>query len=151
MKVTIKNSKLKIQNSVRESSIFNLQSLIKRRAFTLLEVLISLAIVSLTLVVLIHSQLLSIRQGTQSGYYTTAVFLGNKILTDTIMQENLIAGSEDDDFENRPEFSWAREVENAEIDELKKVKIVISGPENTQIILNTYYLKPDIIRTGARK
>lgn len=132
--------KIKLLRLKFKSTIHNPQS---EFGFTLLEVLISLAIVSLTLVVLIHSQLLSIRQGTQSGYYTTAVFLGNKILADTIMQENLIAGSEDDNFENRPEFSWAREVENTEIDELKKVKIVISGPENTRIILNTYWRKKE--------
>ena len=103
--------------------------------------LISLAIVSITLVVLIHSQLLSIRQGTNSKYYTTAIFLGNEILSNTLMQENLIIGNEDDDFEDYPEFSWKREVEDTEIDGLKKVKIVISGPENTQIILHTYWRK----------
>ena len=111
-----------------------------RMGFTLLEVLISLAIVSITLVVLIHSQLLSMREGTRSGYYTTAIFLGNEILTNTLMQENLIAGGEDDNFPDYPDFSWAREVEDMENEGLKKVKIVILGPENTQIVLNTYYL-----------
>ncbi len=137
----LKNIKLNdnIKGLYSESEIRNLQSTI-RAGFTLLEVLISLAIVSITLVVLIHSQLLSMRQGTQSGYYTTAIFLGNEILTDTLMQENLVIGSEDNNFEDYPEFSWTREVENTEIDELKKVKIVISGPENTQIVLYTYCL-----------
>ena len=119
----------------------NLKSLMRSNGFTLLEVLISLAIVSITLVVLIHSQLLSIREGTHSGYYTTAIFLGNEILTDTLMQENLTIGREDDDFSDYPNFSWAREIEDTEIDGLKKVKIIISGPENTQIVLNTYWVK----------
>jgi type II secretion system protein I len=132
-KFTIKNLRFKIQNF----RIFNFRS----RAFTLLEVLISLAIVSLTLVVLIHSQLLSIREGELSDNYTTAIFLGNEILTNTFMQENLIAGYEEDDFVDYPEFSWKREVEDTEIDGLKKVEIVISGPENTQIVLNTYWIK----------
>jgi type II secretion system protein I len=109
--------------------------------FTLLEVLISLAIISLTLVVLIHSQLLSTREGIRSNYYTTAIFLGNGILADTLMTENLTSGSEDDNFEDYPEFSWTREVEDTEIEGLKKVKIIISGPENTQIVLNSYWIK----------
>ena len=109
--------------------------------FTLLEVLVSLAIVSITLVVLIHSQLLSMKNGTRSGYYTTAIFLGNEILTNTLTEENLIAGHEGDGFEDYPEFSWTREVEDTEIGGLKKVKLVILGTENTQIVLYTYWRK----------
>ena len=141
MRFIIKNSKLKIQNSLNKSSIFNLQSLIQNRGFTLLEVLISLAIVSITLVVLIPSQILSVKQGMVSKHYTTAVFLGNEILSDTFMQEDLITGDDGADFEDYPGFSWAREVENMQIAGLREVKIVISGPENIQIILNTYWIK----------
>ena len=146
--------KFKIQNlrlKILESSIFNLQSSIANAGFTLLEVLISLAIVSITLVVLIHSQLLSVREGTNSSYYTTAVFLGNEILSDTLMQENLISGYEDDDFEDYPEFSWERDVEDTEIDGLKKVKIVILGPSNIKIVLNTYCLPANIRQAGIKK
>ena len=74
----IQDSRLKIPCSIRESLIFNFKSSMNSKAFTLLEVLISLAIVSITLVVLIHSQLLSLREGTHSQYYTTAVFLGSE-------------------------------------------------------------------------
>ena len=81
------------------------------------------------------------KNGTRSGYYTTAIFLGNEILTNTLMEENLIAGHEDDDFEDYSEFSWTREVEDTEIGGLKEVKVVISGPENTQIVLHTYWRK----------
>ncbi len=130
---------------------FNLRFLIKNKGFTLLEVLISLAIVSITLVVLIHSQLLSLREGMHSSYYTTAIFLGNEILTNTFTQENLITGDEDGDFSDYPEFSWMRKVEDTEIDGLKSVKIVISGPENTKIVLNTYCLSANIQQAGIKK
>lgn len=116
------------------------KSLMGGGGFTLLEVLISLAIVSFTIIILIHSQLLSIRGGMLSNYYTTAVFLGNEVLSDTLMQEKLSIGTEDEYFGDYPEFSWEREVEDTEFDELKKVEITIKGPDDTKIVLNTYWM-----------
>ncbi|MBU0534382.1 MAG: prepilin-type N-terminal cleavage/methylation domain-containing protein [Candidatus Omnitrophica bacterium] len=131
-----------------------------RTGFTLLEVLISLAIVGLTLTVLIHSQLLSIRQAMKAKYHTTAVFLANEILSDTFMQENPLMRTEDGKFpvrqdlaggEDYSEFSWQREVEDSDIDGLKKITITVSGPENTQIVLHTYRLQSNIMQTGTKR
>ena len=112
-----------------------------RNGFTLLEVLISLAIISFTLVVLIHSQMLSTEQGTKAKYYTTAVFLGNRVLSDTFMQNEVPDGSYEEDFPDYPEFAWSREVEDTQFDELKKVNIVILGPENTKLVMSTFWRK----------
>lgn len=132
-------------------TIFNLQSLIRSKGFTLLEVLISLAIVGLTLTVLIHSQLLSVRQGIKAKHHTTAVFLANEILSETFMREEPLLVIEGENFTDYPEFSWQREVEDSDIEGLKKIKITVSGPENTRIILNTYRLQSITVQTGTKK
>ncbi|MDD5454298.1 MAG: prepilin-type N-terminal cleavage/methylation domain-containing protein [Candidatus Ratteibacteria bacterium] len=119
--------------------------------FTLLEVLISLAIVGLTLTVLIHSQLLSIKQATKAKYHTTIVFLANEILSDTFMRENPLTANEKENFQDYPEFSWEREVENSDIEGLKEIKITVSGPENSRIILHTYRLQSDTVQRGKKR
>ncbi len=128
------------------STIHNPQSAIKR-GFTLLEVLVSLAIVGLTLTVLIHSQILSVRQVTKAKHHTIALFLANQILSDTFIQDEPLMRIEENKFEDYPGFSWQREVEDSDIEDLKAIKITISGPENTQIVLNTYRLQQNVIQT----
>ncbi len=122
-----------------------------RTGFTLLEVLISLAIIGLTLTVLIHSQLLSIRQAEKAKYYTTIIFLANEILSDTFMQKNPLTEIEKKEFEDYPEFSWEREVKDSDIEGLKEIKITVYGPENSQIVLHTYLLQSNIIQTGKKR
>jgi len=119
--------------------------------FTLLEVLISLAIIGLTLTVLIHSQLLSVEQGVKAKYHTTALFLANEILSDTFMQEESLLRIEGKNFEDYPEFSWEREVEDSDIEGLKTIKITVVGPENTRIVLNTYRLQQNVMQTRTRR
>jgi type II secretion system protein I len=116
------------QKAQRHKGEKKVNSVPNKIGFTLLEVLISLAIVGLTLTVLIHSQLLSIRQATKAKYHTTAIFLANEILSDTFMQENQLMRIEGKDFEDYPEFSWEREVEDSDVEGLKEIKITVSGP-----------------------
>lgn len=131
-----------------------------RRGFTLLEVLISLAIIGLTLTVLIHSQILSINQALKAKHHTTAIFLANEILSQTFMQEEPLLRIEGKSFparqylaggEDYPEFAWEREVEDSDISGLKKIKITVSGPENTRIVLDTYKLETNIFQTRIRR
>ncbi|HIE43961.1 MAG TPA: prepilin-type N-terminal cleavage/methylation domain-containing protein [Candidatus Omnitrophica bacterium] len=112
-----------------------------QKGFTLLEVLVSLAIVTSALAVLLHSQLISLSGGMRSYYYTTAIFLAQRVLTETEKDGNLQDGHEESDFIDYPEFRWKREVKKTDIDGLKEVKVVLSGPENTQIILHTYLIE----------
>lgn len=122
-----------------------------RNGFTLLEVLIALAIIGLTLTVLIHSQILSLRQAVKSKYHTTALFLANEILSDTFMRQEPLLKIENEDFEDYPGFSWEREVENSDIEGLDMIKITVSGPENTRIMLNTYRLQQNVMQTRTRR
>jgi len=114
-----------------------------KTGFSLVEVLVALAVISTCLVVILNSQVLSIEGGIRSQHYTKAVFLAQEILIETQMEENLSVEYEEGKFEDSPDFRWEREVSEAGIEEvegLKKVKIKVLGPENTQIILHTYYL-----------
>jgi prepilin-type N-terminal cleavage/methylation domain-containing protein len=143
------------QSAIRNGGGFwfsfrNPQSAI-RNGFTLLEVLIALAIIGLTLTVIMHSQHLSIGQGIKAKHYTTAIFLANEILSETFIQEEPLLEIESGNFTDYPEFSWERETEDSDVAGLKSIKITVSGPENTRIILNTYRLQQSIMQTGARR
>ena len=122
-----------------QSSILNPQSPI-RRGFTLLEVLISLAVISCTLAAVLHLQLVSVNEGMCSGYYTTAIFLAQKVLNETYIEEEL-EQYEEGDFVDYPDYKWKREVRDTDLDLLQEIELVLTGPENTRIILHTYRVK----------
>jgi general secretion pathway protein I len=105
------------------------------RGFTLLEVMIAIAILAVTLTVLYGSQSQSLSLATEAKFNTTAAFLSELKLAELeggVTELNADEG----DFEDFSDFHWKIEVEDAIFDEpealqdlediLKQVRLTIS-------------------------
>jgi general secretion pathway protein I len=114
-----------------------------RAGFTLLEVMVSVAIIGIALVTLIGSQSQSISIATISRFETTASFLARRKLTELALAGFDDLHSTDGDFgEEFPQFHWKVEVRDLgeedtgikDVDELLKVVdlVIFSDFENEE-------------------
>lgn len=86
------------------------------KGFTLLEVMIAIAILAVTLTVLYGSQSQSLSLATEAKFNTTAAFLSGLKLAE--LESGVIDLRDDEgDFEDYPDFHWKVEVTEAIFDE----------------------------------
>lgn len=107
--------------------------------FTLLEVMLAMAILAIALVVVFQSQSQSISMVGQSRFETTAALLAqSKMATIEAMKTGNITsdnGNFDDEF---PDYSWTVEVSDTASESVKKVSVTIVNKQMTTN--NTYTL-----------
>jgi general secretion pathway protein I len=110
-----------------------------RRGFTLLEVMIAMAILAIALVAVYQSQSQRISMSGSSRFLTTASLLAQSRMAeiDTADAREVKAGSGDfgDDF---PDYQWQVEISDTELARLKK--IVLSVTHSRMVVRNTYRL-----------
>ena len=109
--------------------------------FTLLEVMVSVAIMSIVLVSLyrLHSQ--SLTMNTEARFYTQAPMLAQSKLTEMGAGEDAEFTDNSGEFgENFPGYTWKVSVEDVEIEalgeisqDLKKVEVTVSFNENEYV------------------
>ena len=98
--------------------------------FTLLEVMVALAIIATALVTLLGSHLISLNLAQKHKEQTMETLLARQK-----MEESLIASfdslqSDFGDFgPTYPEYEWELEVENADVENLKKLRIIVKSSE----------------------
>ena len=95
-----------------------------------MEVMVALAIVATAFVTLLGTHLISLNLAHEHKKSTLAAMLARLKMEEnkTIPFDDL--ASEDGDFgPARPEIKWEQEVEEADIDNLKKVKIIVKMPD----------------------
>lgn len=102
-----------------------------RAGFTLLEVMIALAIMAGALVVILHSHLLSVNLANRALGVSLAGLLAQEKMEGIIKEGFPEEGEEEGDFEKHPHFRWRRTVERAELfeeerEELRRVVVTIS-------------------------
>ena len=114
----------------------------KGRGFTLLEVMIALAILSLVLVVLFSQQATSIDQGNEARIVTKATFLAQERMTELITQDRLSIGEEGGEMPDAiPPFRWKQMVEESETEGMKRVTVLVlwkEGDKGRDLRLVTY-------------
>jgi general secretion pathway protein I len=107
--------------------------------FTLLEVMIAMAILAIALVAVFQSQSQSISMVGQSRFETTAALLAqSKMATIDAMKTGTISsdnGTFDDDF---PDYTWTVEVSDTASESVKKISVTIINKQMTTN--NTYTL-----------
>ncbi len=107
--------------------------------FTLLEVMIAMAILAIALVAVYQSQSQSISMAGSSRFLTTASLLAQSRMAeiDAADPREVAAGSGDfgDDF---PDYQWQVEIGETEIDLLKKIVLTVTN--SRMVVRNTYRL-----------
>ncbi|MHC4536108.1 MAG: prepilin-type N-terminal cleavage/methylation domain-containing protein [Planctomycetota bacterium] len=134
------------------------------RAFTLIEVLIALAITVIGLVPLLHLLTTSILMTDSAWNLSQATLIGNAKLAEVISQNDLKISSDKGSIESREKeiiFDWQSKVTEADIEELqeinptglRKVTITVMWPEGQnqkEISLTTYvFLDKTVTKAGA--
>ncbi len=89
-----------------KSKIVNPKS---KMGFTLLEVVVGMAIVGLGVVILLEIFSSGLRLGSKSSERTEAVLYGRQVMDDALIRRDLRRGREDGSFENR--YRWTLRVD----------------------------------------
>jgi len=133
-------------------------------AFTLIEVLIALAITLIGLVPLLHLLTTSILMADSAWNLSQATLIGNSKLAEVIAENNLEIGIDEGSVESEEKeivFDWQSKVIEANINELedsglkdlRKVTVTVNwheGQSQKQIFLTTYvFVDKTVTKTGA--
>jgi type II secretion system protein I len=110
-----------------------------RGGFTLLEVMIAMAILAITLVAVFQSQSQSISMAGDSRFLTTASLLAQSRMVeiDAADPREVTAGNGDfgEDF---PDYRWQVEIGDTEIEVLKKISLTVTN--SRMVVRNNYRL-----------
>ena len=98
--------------------------------FTLLEVMVALAIIATALVTLLGSHLMSLNLAMTHKEQTLAAMLAREKMQESLtIPFDLLEDDSGDFTPARPEIGWETVVTEADIDNLKEVRIIIKMPE----------------------
>ncbi len=102
----------------------------KEKGFTLLEVMVALAILSVALVVLFSQQATSISRGNEARITTKAALLAQERMAGLLAQEGLSMGIEEGEVtDSIPPFKWRQQVEESSTEGMKKLSVTVLWKE----------------------
>ncbi|MEI6314952.1 MAG: prepilin-type N-terminal cleavage/methylation domain-containing protein [Syntrophus sp. (in: bacteria)] len=109
------------------------------RGFTLMEVMIAMAILAITLVTVYQSQSQSISMASNARFLTTASLLAQSKMADIEWMNVKDRRAEGGSFgETFPDYRWRIEVTDTEVAYLKKIEVVVTNEKMAKD--NTYRL-----------
>jgi len=115
---------------------------LSQRGFTLLEVLVALAIIAISLVVLLQSQSSSIVRAFEATALTKAALLSQDLLSDMDSAKDFSAGEwEGEEERDGVTLFWKRRIEPSAVSNLVHVTIHVSWGEsdkNLPYVIETY-------------
>ena len=98
----------------------------KTSGFTLMEVMIAMAILAIALVAVFQLQSQSISMSTDSRFMTTAALLAQSKMVEVEAGAALVSHKEDGDFgPDYPQYTWRLEVGDTELAQFKKVEVIV--------------------------
>jgi general secretion pathway protein I len=119
----------------------------RQQGFTLLEVMVALAILAITLVVIFSQQATSIDWGNEARIITKATFLAQERMTGVLAQDRLSIGEEEGKVQKDiPPFTWKTIVEESETEGMKRVTVLvlwIAGDRERDLRLVTYVVSQE--------
>jgi general secretion pathway protein I len=98
----------------------------KAEGFTLMEVMIAMAILAIALVAVFQLQSQSISMSTDSRFMTTAALLAQSKMVESEAVTTLTNRKEDGDFgPDYPQYTWYLEVGDTELAQFKKIEVKV--------------------------
>ena len=111
----------------------------KESGFTLMEVMIAMAILAIALVAVFQSQSQSISMSTDSRFMTTASLLAHSKMVEVEAASTLDNQTKDGDFgPDYPQYIWHLEVGDTMLPQFKKINITVTN--KLFIVRGTYQL-----------
>ena len=111
-----------------------------RKGFTLMEVMIAMAILAITLVAVFQSQSQSVSMATEVRFLTTASLLAQgKMAEIDKMDPREIVSMSGDFREGFPDYAWRVEVTDTGFEFLKKIDLIVT--HNKMVVRNAYQLE----------
>lgn len=108
------------------------------KGFTLIEVMIAMAILAIALVTIFQSQSQSISMTGNSRFLTTASLLAQGKMAEVEMIDMKNVRTDSGDFgDGFPGYSWRMEVKDTDLDVVKKIELTIT---NNRLTVNNQYL-----------
>jgi general secretion pathway protein I len=102
----------------------------KEKGFTLLEVMVALAVLSLALVILFSQQATSISRGNEARILTKASLLAQERMARLLAEGRWRTGTEEGEIkESIPPFKWREVVEEGGMEGMKRITVVILWKE----------------------
>jgi len=98
----------------------------KAAGFTLLEVMVAMAVLAMALVAVYQLQAQSISLAAESRFRTSAALLAQSKMADIESESNLTNRTEDGDFgPAHPRYRWQIKITNTQLPRLKKIEVTV--------------------------
>lgn len=102
----------------------------RRQGFTLLEVMVALAILAITLVIIFSQQATSINVGSEARIITKATLLAQERMSWIIVQKRLPIGEEEGEMQEAiPPLKWKQIVEESATEGLYRITVLVQWKE----------------------
>ena len=100
----------------------------KANGFTLMEMMIAMAILAIALVAVFQLQSQSISMSTDSRFMTTAALLAQSKMVEAETGSTLTNHKEDGDFGlDYPQYTWHLEVGDTQLPQFKKIEVTVTN------------------------
>lgn len=112
-----------------------------RAGFTLLEVIVSLAVMGVGIVAVLEAYSAAMRLSLQDEFLTTATFLAAGKMEEVMKETYITPGTDEGEFGDEfPDFQWTVEIADSEIEGLELVTVAVAwevAGRNDQLVLTT--------------
>lgn len=100
----------------------------KEKGFTLMEIMVAMAILAIALVSIFQLQSQSISMATDSRFMTTAALLAQSKMADVESRSPLLNQSEQGDFgADYPDYTWHLVISDAQLQQFKKIELTVTN------------------------
>jgi general secretion pathway protein I len=100
----------------------------KEKGFTLMEVMVAVAILAIALVSIFQLQSQSISMATDSRFMTTAALLAQSKMAEMESRSYLSNQSEVGDFgTDYPQYAWQMQISDTQLPQFKKIEITVTN------------------------